>query len=180
MTTEQTLSGGAGTGPNPVVREAPPAPPSAGPASADPGTAYGPVPVPGTVVSPIPTGRQVVTVRRARVAVTRIDPWSVMKLSFVLSLALVVIFMIAAAVLWWVLNGSGVFDQLNTTLQSVTGTSSLRLQDILSLSRVMGVGGLIGLIDVVLLTALATLGAFLFNLTTGLVGGVDIVLTESD
>jgi Transmembrane domain of unknown function (DUF3566) len=177
MTTEQTLSGGAGTGPNPVVRGAAP---SAGPASADPGTAYGPVPVPGAVVSPVPPGRQVVTVRRARVAVTRIDPWSVMKLSFVLSLALVVIFMIAAAVLWWVLNGSGVFDQLNTTLQSVTGTSSLRLQDILSLSRVMGVGGLIGLIDVVLLTALATLGAFLFNLTTGLVGGVDIVLTESD
>jgi hypothetical protein len=134
----------------------------------------------GTVVTPVPPGRQVVTVRRARVAVTRVDPWSVMKLSFVLSLALVVICMVAAACLWWVLNGSGVFDQLNTTLSSVTGTTNLRLQDVASLGRVMGIGAIIGLIDVVLLTALATLAAFLFNLTTGLVGGVDVVLTESD
>lgn len=180
MTTDQ-FAPGAGTGPNPVVRSATPTP-SPGAAAANPGPATAAVPLPaaGTVVTPVPPGRQVVTVRRARVAVTRIDPWSVMKLSFVLSLALVVIFMVAAALLWWVLNGSGVFDQLNTTLQSVTGSSSLRLQDLLSLSRVMGVGGLIGLIDVVLLTALATLATFLFNLTTGLVGGVDVVLTESD
>jgi hypothetical protein len=134
----------------------------------------------GTVVTPVPPGRQVVTVRRARVAVTRVDPWSVMKLSFVLSLALVVIFMVAAALLWWVLNASGVFDQLNTTLQAFSDTSNFRLQTIIPLNRVMGVGALVGLIDVVLLTALATLASFLFNLTTGLVGGVDVVLTESD
>ncbi len=175
MTAGQTVSG-SGTGPLARTVSPPEAPPAevlgtSGDAGADGA---------GTVVTPVPVGRQVVTVRRARVAVTRIDPWSVMKLSFVLSLALVVIFMVAAALLWWVLNGSGVFDQLNTTLQSVTGTTNLRLQDIASLSRVMGVGGLIGLIDVVLLTALATLAAFLFNLTTGLVGGVDVVLTESD
>ena len=180
MTTDQ-FAPGAGTGPNPVVRAAAPtSSPGGADATAYPGTGTASVPVPGTVVTPVPPGRQVVTVRRARVAVTRVDPWSVMKLSFVLSLALVVIFMVSAALLWWVLNGSGVFDQLNTTLQSVTGTSSLRLQDIMSLSRVMGVGGLIGLIDVVLLTALATLATFLFNLATGLVGGVDVVLTESD
>ncbi len=172
MTTEQTVSG-SGTGPLARTVAPPEVPADAVMAGAgDQAT--------GTVVTPVPPGRQVVTVRRARVAVTRVDPWSVMKLSFVLSLALVVIFMVAAALLWWVLNGSGVFDQLNTTLQSVTGTTNLRLQDIASLGRVMGIGGLIGLIDVVLLTALATLAAFLFNLTTGLVGGVDVVLTESD
>lgn len=172
MTTEQTVPGG---GRGPTARTV-----------ATPDSLPADMPVPdddlssGMVVSPAPAGRQVVTVRRARVAVTRIDPWSVMKLSFVLSLALVVIFMVAAAILWWVLNASGVFDQLNTSLQSITGTSNLRLQDIAPLGRVMGIGALIGLIDVVLLTALATLATFLFNLTTGLVGGVDVVLTESD
>jgi hypothetical protein len=173
VTTEQTVSG-SGTGP--LARTV------AAPEELDQraSEAVAGAEAPGMVVTPVPPGRQVVTVRRARVAVTRIDPWSVMKLSFVLSLALVVMFMVAAALLWWVLNGSGVFDQLNTTLQSVTGTTNLRLQDIASLSRVMAVGGLIGLIDVVLLTALATLATFLFNLTTGLVGGVDVVLTESD
>jgi hypothetical protein len=173
VTTEQTFPGGGGHGPRARTVATPDAPTATGPASGDQLSA-------GTVVSPVPAGRQVVTVRRARVAVTRVDPWSVMKLSFVLSLALVVIFMVASAILWWVLNGSGVFDQLNTSLQSITGTSNLRLQDIAPLGRVMGIGALIGLIDVVLLTALATLATFLFNLTTGLVGGVDVVLTESD
>jgi len=176
MTTEQTVPGPGGGSARSVAAPQTAVGPG-GDVAQDDGSQAG---TPGTVVTPVPAGRQVVTVRRARVAVTRIDPWSVMKLSFVLSLALVVIFMVAAALLWWVLNGSGVFDQLNTTLQSITGTTNLRLQDVLSLGRVMGVGGMIGLIDVVLLTALATLAAFLFNLTTGLVGGVDVVLTESD
>jgi hypothetical protein len=175
VTTGQAVPGPGGGTARSVATPQTPVAPGTAPAGAIDGQAP-----PGTVVTPVPPGRQVFTVRRARVAVTRIDPWSVMKLSFVLSLALVVIFMVAAALLWWVLNGSGVFDQLNTTLQSVTGTTNLRLQDVASLGRVMGVGGLIGLIDVVLLTALATLAAFLFNLTTGLVGGVDVVLTESD
>ncbi|MGZ4594585.1 MAG: DUF3566 domain-containing protein [Actinomycetes bacterium] len=135
---------------------------------------------PGTVVTPVPGGRQVVTVRRARVAVTRVDPWSVMKLSFVLSLVLVLVVLVAAVILWSVLYASGVFDQLNTTLASITGTDSLRLQELISLNRVLTYGGLVGLIDVVLLTALATLATFLFNLATGLVGGVDVVLTETD
>jgi hypothetical protein len=114
------------------------------------------------------------------VSLTRIDPWSVMKLAFVLSLALTVVVVVAAAILWWVLSSSGVFDQLNTTLVTVTGTASLRIQDVISLGRVVGVGTVLGLIDTVLITALATLAAFLFNLSTGLVGGVDVVLTETD
>lgn len=180
MTSEHTVPGsGRGTARS-VASPQTVQPTGTLPAATPAGAVDGASGTPGTVVTPVPPGRQVVSVRRARVAVTRVDPWSVMKLSFVLSLALVVIFMVAAALLWWVLNGSGVFDQLNTTLQSVTGTTNLRLQDVASLGRVMGIGGLIGLIDVVLLTALATLGAFLFNLTTGLVGGIDVVLTESD
>jgi hypothetical protein len=132
------------------------------------------------LVARTPHGRPPVTIRRARVAVTRVDPWSIMKLSFVLSMALAVVMVVAASLLWWVLSSSGVFDQLNTTLVTVTGTASLRIQDVVSLGRVIGVGSLLGLIDVVLLTALATLAAFLFNLSTGLVGGVDVVLTETD
>jgi Transmembrane domain of unknown function (DUF3566) len=161
VTTEQTMPG-AGAQEEPLPPVAAPLPP------------------PGAVVMPVPAGRQVVTVRRARVAVTRIDPWSVMKLAFVLSLSLAVVILVALTVLWLVLSSSGVFDQLNATLGTVTGSSTLRLQDIVSLHRVLGVGGLIGVVDVVLLTALATLAAFLFNLSTGLVGGVDVVLTETD
>jgi hypothetical protein len=139
-----------------------------------------PQPDPGTIVASA-GGQPVRTVRRARVAVTRVDPWSVMKLSFVLTVSLAVVSVVATAILYWVLSASGVFDQLQSTILSITGPdTSFRLTSYISFGRVISVTTIICVIEVILLTALATLGAFLFNLITGLVGGVDVVLTESD
>jgi Transmembrane domain of unknown function (DUF3566) len=145
--------------------------------------------VPGTVVTPAMGGAPVHTIRRAKVAVTRIDPWSVMKISFALWVALGIVIVIAMAILWWVLESSGVFDQVSQSILTVTGTdntsgnltdNSFQLKNFISFGRVMGVTTILVVINTILLTALATLTAFLFNLATGLVGGVDITLTETD
>jgi ABC-type glycerol-3-phosphate transport system permease component len=144
---------------------------------------------PGTVVTPADGGTPARTVRRAKVAVTRIDPWSVMKISFALWVALAIVLLIATAILWWVLDSSGVFDQVSQSILKVTGTdngsgnltdTSFQLKDFISFGRVMGVTTILAVINTILLTALSTLAAFLFNLSAGLVGGVDITLTETD
>lgn len=117
--------------------------------------------------------------RRARVSLTRVDPWSVMKLAFVLTLALAVVTVVAVTVLWWFLNASGVISQVSSTVTDITGTStSFRLDEFLAFDRVLRVTLVIAAIDVVLITAIATLTAFLFNLAAGLVGGLDVTLTE--
>jgi hypothetical protein len=143
---------------------------------------------PGAMVTPS-GGAPVRTVRRAKVAVTRVDPWSVMKISFTLFVALAIVLLIAVAILWWVLDSSGVFDQVSQQILKVTGTDSsggnlsagsFDLKNYIGLGRVMGVTTVLVVINTILLTALATLAAFLFNLSTGLVGGVDITLTETD
>jgi len=118
-------------------------------------------------------------VRRVRVAMTRVDPWTVMKLALVLSLALAVVSLVAVSILWWVLDSAGVFSSVSSTLTELIGQgSSFRLTDFLAYGRVLRVTLVISLIDVVLLTALATLTAFLFNLAAGIVGGVEVTLTE--
>jgi hypothetical protein len=141
------------------------------------------------VVTPAVGAQRVPTVRRAKVAVTRVDPWSVMKISFALWVALAIVILIATAILWWVLDSSGVFDQVSKSIVSVTGTdtgsgnltdSTFQLKNYISLSRVLGVMSIVVVINTILLTALSTLAAFLFNLATGLVGGVDVTLTETD
>jgi ABC-type glycerol-3-phosphate transport system permease component len=134
--------------------------------------------------------QRVRTVRRAKVAVTRVDPWSVMKISFALWVALAIVILIATAILWWVLDSSGVFDQLSQSIVKVTGTthrqrqpdddSTFQLKNYISFGRVMGVTTILVVINTILLTALSTLAAFLFNLSAGLVGGVDVTLTETD
>ncbi|MBR7824812.1 DUF3566 domain-containing protein [Actinospica sp. MGRD01-02] len=128
-----------------------------------------------------PVGSQV-RVRKARLRVAHVDPWSVMKVSFVLSIALGIVTLVGTAVVWEVLNALGVFSSLDKTVGDLTsgssGSSSFNLSSVLSFGRVEGYMLIIALVDVVLVTALATLGAYLYNLSSGFVGGLEVTLAE--
>ena len=119
--------------------------------------------------------------RRARLVLTRVDPWSVMKLSFLLAIALGIVTLVAVAVLWNVLDAMGVFTSVSSTYQELTTSeqgAGTDLMQYLGFERVMGAAGTLAAVNVVLITALATLSAFLYNITTALVGGLHVTLTD--
>jgi hypothetical protein len=116
--------------------------------------------------------------RRVRVTVTRVDPWTVLRLSFLLSIAAAIITLVAVILLWLMLAAAGVFISVDDTLQSVLGDGALTITQYFSFGRVFSVALLIAAIDVVLITALATIGAFLFNLAASLTGGLELSVTE--
>ncbi|MEU5685319.1 DUF3566 domain-containing protein [Streptomyces venezuelae] len=121
--------------------------------------------------------------RKARLRVAKADPWSVMKVSFLLSIALGICTIVAAAVLWMVMDAMGVFSTVGGTISEATGSNESNgfdLQSFLSLPRVLMFTTIIAVIDVVLATALATLGAFIYNLSAGFVGGVELTLAEDE
>ncbi|MFJ1595811.1 DUF3566 domain-containing protein [Streptomyces sp. NPDC088261] len=121
--------------------------------------------------------------RKARLRVAKADPWSVMKVSFLLSIALGVCTVVAAAVLWMVMDAMGVFTTVGGTISEATGSNESNgfdLQSFLSLPRVLLFTSVIAVIDVVLATALSTLGAFIYNLSAGFVGGVELTLAEDE
>jgi hypothetical protein len=122
--------------------------------------------------------------RRARLRLSRIDPWSVMKTSFLLSVAFGVVTVVAVLMVWSVLGAAGVWDSINQTVQDVVGgqdsASTFDVQDYLGTSRIIGFTMLVAVIDVVLLTAIATLGAFLYNMAAALLGGVEVTLAEDE
>nr|WP_093840225.1 DUF3566 domain-containing protein [Streptomyces aidingensis] len=127
--------------------------------------------------------RTVPRVRKARLRVAKADPWSVMKVSFLLSIALGICTVVAVAVLWMVMDSMGVFSAVGGTISEATGTENsagFDLEAFLSLSRVLMFTGLIAAIDVVLATALATLGAFMYNISAGFVGGIEVTLAEDE
>ncbi|MGK5693384.1 DUF3566 domain-containing protein [Streptomyces sp. URMC 128] len=122
-------------------------------------------------------------VRKARLRVAKADPWSVMKVSFLLSIALGICTIVAAAVLWMVMDAMGVFSTVGGTISEATGSNESNgfdLQAFLSLPNVLLFTSVIAVIDVVLATALATLGAFIYNLSAGFVGGVELTLAEDE
>ena len=119
--------------------------------------------------------------RRARLRLTRIDPWSVMKTSFLLSIAFAVVTVVSVAMVWQVLGAAGVWDSINSTIQEGIGgsdISSFQVQDYVGTSRVLGFTMLVAAIDVVLITATATLTAFLYNMAAALLGGIELTLAE--
>ena len=132
-----------------------------------------------TSVSP-PRGRGT---RKARLRLTHVDPWSVMKTAFLLSIAFGIVTVIAVAVVWSVLGAAGVWDSINRTVQDVLGGDSGQAFDVenyVGTSRVLGFTMIVAVVDVILVTAIATLGAFLYNLAAALLGGVEVTLAEDD
>ncbi|MGG8405570.1 DUF3566 domain-containing protein [Streptomyces sp. 12297] len=129
------------------------------------------------------TARTQPRTRKARLRVAKADPWSVMKVSFLLSIALGVCTIVASVVLWMVMDAMGVFSTVGGTISEATGSNESNgfdLQSFLSLPRVIIFTSVIAVIDVVLATALATLGAFIYNLSAGFVGGVELTLAEDE
>jgi|SRR5690606_26321464 hypothetical protein len=118
--------------------------------------------------------------RRATLQIRRVDPWSVLKLALVLSVAGFFVWMIAVAVLYGVLDGMGVWEQLNGTITELTQPDDAAAEPLISAGRVFGVASIIGAINIVLITALATVSAFIYNVAADFAGGVEITLSERD
>ena len=127
-----------------------------------------------------PAARKAKRPRRVRLAVARVDPWSVMKMSFLLSVALGIAGVILTAVLWMILSTMNVFTDIEGVLQSLQTTTSdpFSIKDYVGFGRVVSLSIVIGVIDVILMTAIATVMAFLYNICSALVGGVQLTLTD--
>ncbi|RBY92633.1 DUF3566 domain-containing protein [Blastococcus sp. TF02A-30] len=119
--------------------------------------------------------------RRARLQLRHIDTWSALKISLVLSIALFFIWMVAVGVLYGVLSALGVFGTLNELFGQIGSASgSDSGGEVVTPGLVFGGAAVIGAINIVLLTALCTVGTFIYNLCSDLVGGLEVTLSERD
>ncbi|GAA3160168.1 DUF3566 domain-containing protein [Planomonospora alba] len=126
------------------------------------------------------------TPRKAHLVLRRIEPWSAMKFSFVVALVCFVVLFVAVAVLYMVLDAVGVFDSVIQIVNQFTvpdGKASETSFDIapwFEPVRILGYTALIGAVNVVLITALSTLGAVIYNIASDLVGGVEVTFSEAE
>lgn len=120
--------------------------------------------------------------RKARLRLSRLDPWSVMKTAFLFSIAAGIVMVVAVYAVWLVIGSSGLFDSVDSivgsVLQSPTDTTPFRIEDYVNTQKVMGVTAFLACIDVVIFTALATLASFLYNLAATMLGGLEVTLAE--
>ncbi len=133
--------------------------------------------------SPRSAPRQVLaagTALRASVQVRRIDPWATFKIAAVLSVVGFFIWMISVAVLYLILDGMGVWDQVNNSFGTLVADESSASGDVIGAGTVFGAAALLGAINAILLTALATIGSYIYNICADLVGGAEVTLADLD
>ena len=121
--------------------------------------------------------------RQAQLTLARVEPWSVMKFSFVASVVAFIILFVAVAVLYMVLSALGVFDSLQHTVTTITssqGSSGTNISNWFSASRILGYTGMLGALNIVLITAMSTIGAVVYNLIARTIGGIEVTLRETE
>jgi Transmembrane domain of unknown function (DUF3566) len=121
--------------------------------------------------------------RQAQLTLSRVEPWSVMKFSFVVSVVAFIILFVAVAVLYMVLSALGVFTSLQHTVSTITssqGSAGTNISNWFSASRILGYTGMLGALNIVLITAMSTIGAVIYNLIASTIGGVEVTLRETD
>lgn len=139
-----------------------------------------PKPAPKTapaLVKPAPKAKA----RRARLLVSKVEPWSVLKMAFLLSVALGIVTVVASIVLWTVLDTIGLFDTVNSFINDIQGKEGgtpIDLLTIVSLGQVASFSTIVAVVNVLLLTTLSVLSAFLYNISATLVGGIGVTLTD--
>ena len=119
--------------------------------------------------------------RRVRLALTRVDPWSILTVSFMLSVAVGIMIVVAAIFVWLMLDALHVFStikELASTIMESENNAYSALVEYLAFKRAVSMAIIIGVVNVALTTALSTVMAFLYNLTATLVGGVHLTLAD--
>ncbi|WP_051259156.1 DUF3566 domain-containing protein [Schaalia suimastitidis] len=116
--------------------------------------------------------------RRVDLTVASVDPWTVLKVSFLLSVGLGIASVVATAVLWFLVDSMHVFATIEEFLTTIGAESFKALLDYVRLPKVMSYATIIAVVNVVLLTAISTLGALLYNVVASLVGGIRVSLMD--
>lgn len=123
------------------------------------------------------------TARQAHLTISRVEPWSVMKFSFAVSVVAFIVLFVAVALLFAVLSALGVFDSLQHLVNSVTssqGSAGYNVKKWFTASRILSYTAMLGGINIVLITAISTIGSVIYNLASRLIGGVEVTLKETD
>lgn len=127
------------------------------------------------LVRPAPKAK----VRKARLLASKVEPFSVLKLAFLLSVAFGVITVVASVAIWALLDLTGTFDSFNQLMRDAIGAEgTFDLRDVLSLGQVASYATIIAVVNVVVISVLSMLGAVLYNIAASLVGGVGVTLTD--
>lgn len=117
--------------------------------------------------------------KQVRLRLVHIDFWSVVKLALVASLVIAIVMVVAAILVWVVVEQTGVISSVDGLLNDVTGSTGVTVSTFVSFPGILAFAGICAGLQIIVTTALAAIGAFLYNLSVRLTGGLIFGFTNS-
>jgi len=111
-------------------------------------------------------------VRRVRRIIRKVDPWTVLKASFIFNAIMGLVFVLGTWVMWSLVLQKGIPERIVDLFDAVT--IELTIDGPLYFRIVV----LLAIIGVIGMTAFMTLAAVVYNLISDLVGGVEVTVLE--
>src|ERR1700712_139428 len=125
------------------------------------------------------SSRRPASAKQVRLKLVYIDFWSTVKLSFLAGICLAIIAVVGTFLVWTVLDRTGIFDQVNSLFKDISGAGGTDLKSILGLGQVMGFSLVVGILDIIVITALGAVFALLYNLSVKITGGLLVGFTNN-
>ena len=113
--------------------------------------------------------------RRSRVEMTKVELWSVLKVSLCFYLAGLAMLIIAGLVVWLLLDASGGIHKFESFMGDIMSAKDYKLVA----PQILLGSVLVGLVVVALMTIITVISAALYNVFSELVGGVEVTLVEA-
>jgi hypothetical protein len=114
--------------------------------------------------------------RKYRQTITKVDLWSVLKISTCFYLGALIVVLAAAIVLWEIARVAGVIDSIQHFMRQLLGSN-----DFTFLSwRLLRGFTLVGIVMVCLSVVITVIAAAFYNLFAEIMGGVVITVVEED
>ena len=118
-----------------------------------------------------------VQVNRVRRIIRKIDPWTVLKVTFVLNFIVALTIVLGFTILWVLLVNAGVpqgLEEIAKRLALLDENSSL----VGNIEALFSSVVFFAAVYLLTQTALATIASFFYNLVSDLVGGIEVVVLE--
>lgn len=117
--------------------------------------------------------------KQVRLRLVHIDFWSVVKLALLLAIAIGIAMVVAAVLIWVVVQQTGVIDSVDGLLNDVTGSSGVTVDSFVNFNGVLMFSLICAGLQIIVTTALAAIAAFLYNLSVRVTGGLVFGFTNS-
>lgn len=117
--------------------------------------------------------------KEVRLKLVYIDFWSAVKFSFLVSTCLAVVGFVATILIFVVLLQTGVFNSINELFMDVVSGDDFNLANMLGLPQVAGFALVVGILNIIVGTALGAVASIVYNQLVRVLGGFQLGFTSN-